>query len=201
MISVLIDRANLVTTIGLMCGVFSVIFTVNQEWELSILLMLLAVFCDVSDGIVARRFRKIKDELLSKIGVQFDSLADLIHSGIAPGLFIYYYTGQTLISTALLIIMVIACFLRLAYFNCVGLTDDGYFYGVPVFYSPMLLAVVLFLAITYSTNIILYFYAIIIPALQVSSAIRIKKFKGTGFYIFMVILISEVLFYSYHVYF
>lgn len=200
MIKLLFDKANIVTTLGLLAGLFSIIFTVLNDWELSILMMLLAITCDIFDGIVARRFRKKQDKLISEIGGQFDSLADLVHSGIAPGIFIYYYTGETILSAILLAIIVISCFLRLAYYNCVGLTDKGYFYGLPVFYSPLILAVVYIIVSFINHNILLYFYAIIVPVLHISSSLRIKKSNsGPVFYIFLTCLFIEILYYLFYI--
>jgi CDP-diacylglycerol---serine O-phosphatidyltransferase len=195
MINLLLDKANIVTTIGLISGLLGILCAVNSDWELSILFMLLAVFCDIADGVVAKKFRKKENVLLKQVGAQFDSLADLVHSGIAPGIFIYYFTGESTLSLILLLFIVICTFLRLAYFNCVGLTEEGYFYGVPVFYSPMALGFTFLLVSITSLEILIVIYALLVPTLQIMSNIRIRKFIGIGYRIFILILSIEIVYY------
>lgn len=78
---------NIITAFGLACGLF-VIFKVNMVEPgsgvfhvlyVSTLLLLVAAFADLLDGIVARAFRAE-----SEFGVMFDSLADAISFGVAP---------------------------------------------------------------------------------------------------------------------
>lgn len=198
MFRLLNDKANLITTLGLLLGSSSILFTLKSEWRLSILFMLLAVLCDVGDGIVARKYRQKKDQLLTRIGVQLDSLSDLIHSGVAPAIFIFNYTEQSFISLLLFLLIIVSCYFRLAYFNCVGLTDDGYFRGVPVFYSPMILGTIYILDLILDfSNIVFYLYALIVPILQVTTSLRIKKFsEGKGFNTFISVLIIEIILFT-----
>ena len=78
---------NIITTFGLACGLF-VIFKVDmveagtgtlQLLTVSSLLLLLAAFADLLDGMVARAFRAE-----SEFGFMFDSLADAVSFGVAP---------------------------------------------------------------------------------------------------------------------
>ena len=78
---------NIITAFGLSCGLF-VVFKVNMSepgggaYELlysSTLLLLLAGFADLLDGVVARLIRAE-----SEFGSMFDSLADAISFGVAP---------------------------------------------------------------------------------------------------------------------
>ena len=67
-----------------MCGcVASVLATLNQ-FDAAFLVVLLGVFFDLFDGLVARLFN-----VSSKLGLQLDSLADLITSGFVPGIVVY----------------------------------------------------------------------------------------------------------------
>jgi len=78
---------NIITAFGLACGLF-VIFKINmvepgesnyQILYSSSLLLLLAAFADLLDGVVARVIRAE-----SEFGFMFDSLADAVSFGIAP---------------------------------------------------------------------------------------------------------------------
>ncbi|MGB8954570.1 MAG: CDP-alcohol phosphatidyltransferase family protein [Tumebacillaceae bacterium] len=193
MIRYLMDRANMITALGMLFGMASVLFSFSARWEAAVLCMLLAVVCDVFDGMVARKTRKTHDPMLSQMGVQFDSLADLVHSGVAPAFFVYNYTGQGVLSGVLLVMIVVTVFLRLAYYNCNGLSETGYFYGLPVFYSPMILAVVYGVVAWTEAGWLVAVYAVLVSLLHVLSALRIRKLtSGVGFYVFLSCLLGEI---------
>lgn len=189
------DIANTVTLSGLCFGLLSIIYSIEMNWNLSISFMLLAVICDVFDGIIARKFRPMhRDISYQKIGFQLDTLADLIHSGVAPGIFIYMYTGQNWLSIVIMFFIVSGSYLRLAYFNTNKMTEDQCFYGLPVFYSPMILCMFLFVSLMLDSNIYLYIFAVLIPVLQTQEKLRIKKLsEGFSFYLFLFILFGELL--------
>lgn len=82
---------NIVTAIGLFCGLY-VIFRINMVEPgcstyniifLSTLIMLIAAFSDVMDGIIARSLGEA-----SAFGAAFDSLSDAVAFGIAPCLLV-----------------------------------------------------------------------------------------------------------------
>lgn len=75
---------NLLTLLNLLCGTIAVIFAVNNELEIAAYFVLLGIFFDFFDGFAARIF-KVEGEL----GKQLDSLADVVTSGVVPGIVIY----------------------------------------------------------------------------------------------------------------
>lgn len=66
---------------NLICGLFSLIMSMNGLYRFSSLFIILAATCDFFDGRVARMVR-----ITSDIGVQLDSLADLVSFGVAPAI-------------------------------------------------------------------------------------------------------------------
>ena len=75
---------NLLTLLNLLCGTIAVIFAVNNALEIAAYFVLLGIFFDFFDGFAARIF-KVEGEL----GKQLDSLADVVTSGVVPGIVIY----------------------------------------------------------------------------------------------------------------
>ena len=75
---------NLLTLLNLLCGTIAVIFAVNNELEIAAYFVLLGIFFDFFVGFAARIF-KVEGEL----GKQLDSLADVVTSGVVPGIVIY----------------------------------------------------------------------------------------------------------------
>src|SRR5262249_56601449 len=77
-------RPDPLTTAGLFAGFFSIIATLNHDYRLAAIMILVSQLCDVLDGRIARLTRSA-----SEFGVQYDSLADLIAFGVAPGILVY----------------------------------------------------------------------------------------------------------------
>jgi CDP-diacylglycerol--serine O-phosphatidyltransferase len=105
---------NITTLIGLCFGVTSIRFALSEQFELSVICIVMASVCDVLDG---RFSRLLKSESL--LGAELDSLADFLNFGIAPSLLIYISILQGNGSIGwidILTFIVLSC-LRLARFN------------------------------------------------------------------------------------
>ena len=76
---------NLLTLGNLLCGTIAVIYASQNQFELTALFVVLGIFFDFFDGFAARML-KVSGEL----GKQLDSLADMVTSGVVPGLVMYY---------------------------------------------------------------------------------------------------------------
>src|SRR5206468_598544 len=84
---------NLLTSAGLFSGFYSIICTLNAaragatRWYwLAAVMILVAQLCDALDGRLARLTRST-----SSFGIQYDSLADLVAFGVAPGILVYQW--------------------------------------------------------------------------------------------------------------
>ncbi len=75
---------NLLTLLNLLSGTIAVIFAVNGDLILAVYFVFLGIFFDFFDGFLAR-ILDVQDEL----GKQLDSLADVVTSGVVPGIVIY----------------------------------------------------------------------------------------------------------------
>ncbi|MFP4039568.1 MAG: CDP-diacylglycerol--serine O-phosphatidyltransferase [Desulfosudaceae bacterium] len=121
---------NIFTTLNLFCGFSAVIASIEGSFTKAALLILAAMVFDTLDGKVARATRTT-----SRFGVEYDSLADLISFGLAPGLMMYLWILQPLGKFGWIAAMVfLACgALRLARFNThVDTSDNNYFTGLPI---------------------------------------------------------------------
>lgn len=77
---------NLFTTGGLFSGFYAVIATLNGEFQLAAIMILVAHVFDGLDGRIARLTRTT-----SRFGVEYDSLSDLVAFGVAPGILLYQW--------------------------------------------------------------------------------------------------------------
>jgi CDP-diacylglycerol--serine O-phosphatidyltransferase len=75
---------NYITLGNLLSGTVAVIFAVEGNYEIAALFVCIGIIFDFFDGFVARLL-KVSGEL----GKQLDSLADMITSGVVPGLIMY----------------------------------------------------------------------------------------------------------------
>jgi CDP-diacylglycerol--serine O-phosphatidyltransferase len=75
---------NIITLLNLFCGSIAVIFAVENNLFMAAVFVVLGIIFDFFDGFTARLLH-VKSEL----GLQLDSLADMITSGIVPGLVMF----------------------------------------------------------------------------------------------------------------
>ena len=76
---------NVITLSGLCFGLSSIRFSLEADFNLAVLCILIAGICDVLDG---RLSRFLKSE--SKLGAELDSLADFLNFGIV--ILLIYFT-------------------------------------------------------------------------------------------------------------
>ena len=121
---------NLFTTGNLLSGFYALIAVFNADYVGAAIAILVATVFDSLDGRVARLTRTT-----SKFGVEYDSLADLVSFGVAPGLLIYSWalTNYGRIGWVAAFLFVACGALRLARFNVqVGTVEGRYFVGLPI---------------------------------------------------------------------
>ena len=121
---------NLFTTGGLFCGFYAIISTIKEEYLLSAIAVLVAQVFDALDGRVARMTKTS-----SHFGVEYDSLADLLSFGMAPGWLLYTWALRSLSPFGWLaaFVFVICGALRLARFNVQATGVQKYtFTGLPI---------------------------------------------------------------------
>ena len=75
---------NLFTLMNLFSGMIAVLMAVTDELLLAALFVFLGIFFDFFDGFFARKFN-VEGEL----GKQLDSLADMVTSGVVPGIIMF----------------------------------------------------------------------------------------------------------------
>lgn len=121
---------NLFTTGNLFCGFWAIISVFQEKFFYAAIAILLAAVFDILDGKVARL-----SGAMSKFGVQYDSLADLVSFGIAPALLAFSWALRPYGKFGWLAAFVfVACgALRLARFNVQSSSGETkYFKGLPI---------------------------------------------------------------------
>src|SRR5690606_14519810 len=138
---------NIITSLNILCGCVAILFAVSGDLITASFFVFLGIFFDFFDGLAARLLKA-----QSEVGLQLDSLADVITSGVAPGVVMfqlfnlsYFHQMQTLTETFSLegwnvgvnnympligLLIVIASAYRLAKFNVDTRQTTG-FIGLP----------------------------------------------------------------------
>lgn len=75
---------NIITSLNLLSGTIAVMFAANNDLVTAAIFVLLGIFFDFFDGLVARLL-----DVQSELGLQLDSLADVVTSGVVPGIVMF----------------------------------------------------------------------------------------------------------------
>jgi CDP-diacylglycerol---serine O-phosphatidyltransferase len=121
---------NLFTTAGLFLGVYAIIASSRGDFLTAAVCIVVAHVCDGLDGRIARW-----THTESQFGVEYDSLADLVAFGVAPGILAYRWALEPWGTWGWLAAsLFVACgALRLARFNVqAAIVEKRSFVGLPI---------------------------------------------------------------------
>ncbi|MBF0224784.1 MAG: CDP-diacylglycerol--serine O-phosphatidyltransferase [Desulfobacterales bacterium] len=171
---------NIFTSLNIFCGFYSVISSIDGKYFHAAIAILLAVLFDILDGKIARA-----TNTTSRFGVEYDSLADLISFGLAPGLMMYLWALKPLGKFGWLVaFLFMACgALRLARFNTmVGTISSEYFTGLPIPAGAGMIATAFLFChrINFEDNIspLLIFIMVFILSILMVSTVKYYSFKN-----------------------
>ena len=125
---------NFITLMNLFCGCIAVAFVGNNKFEMAFYFVCFGIFLDFFDGFFARLFK-----VSGPLGLQLDSLADMVTSGLVPGFVMFKMMQESSVSMFegysqyfpyLGFIITLGSCLRLAKFNIDTRQTDS-FIGLP----------------------------------------------------------------------
>ena len=124
---------NILTLAGVCLGISSIKFSIDGNFSLAVVLILLAAILDALDGRIARLIKGT-----SEFGKELDSLTDFVSFGIAPVFILYFWELQDYgkLGWAITLIYSVCCVLRLARFNLTKIDEmeswkNNFFEGIP----------------------------------------------------------------------
>ena len=172
------DYTVILTYLSILSGTTGIILCLNGIGHpyLGMFFLLFSGLCDTFDGKVART-KKNRTEKMKKFGIQIDSLSDLIAFGVLP-----------------------ACIgIALAYFNVMeeeGENKDEkgekIYMGLPVTSAALIFPAVLLVHILVRADLtLLYFGVMIVTGLLFICKFHIKKPKGKGIAVLVLLGILE----------
>lgn len=117
---------NTITLCNLLCGCGAVVFAFLGDFHSAFWAVVLGVVFDFADGLAARLFKAY-----SPLGLQLDSLADMVTSGVAPSAVLFVALGGVAQPWAWGVwVLAMGAALRLAKFN-IDTEQSSEFRGLP----------------------------------------------------------------------
>ena len=170
---------NLLTTAGLFAGFYAVIAAMNSAFDGAAIAILVATIADGLDGRVARL-----TGTESHFGSNYDSMADMVSFGVAPGLILYAWSLTYLGKLGWLIAFwyTAATALRLARFNTQvhPLESKQYSQGLTCTASAATIASALWLSTSYKVT----GHTLAIPMAVFTTIIACLMISNCRYYLF-----------------
>ena len=127
--------SDIISLLNMSSGFLAIISSINNDFRLAAILMIIAIMFDSADGWVARKINR-QDDL--GFGKNIDSLSDVVSFGVAPATFLYCCINTTpgifqIIVILVSLLIVICGVLRLTRYNVIaGKIDTQDFIGFPI---------------------------------------------------------------------
>lgn len=178
------ELPNICSLTGLFCALFGIYFAIQGNFYAAIIAILWAVLFDWYDGIIARKIKgRTKEQ--GELGIQLDSIIDMVSFGVFPAIVLLSYGHYSLWFMPGAFVVVAATAIRLSYFNVYGLMDSQTYKGLAMDNNALILAFVFLFEIFFTQatfSIIIYVVLMILAALNLSS-ISIHKFGAKWVYL------------------
>lgn len=170
--------ANILTSLSLLCGFASILFSLEGHFTFAAWAILVSVLLDGLDGQVARM-----NASASEFGKELDSLVDVVAFGIAPSLLGYIFICRTfhVWATIALFGYLLSSVMRLAKYNITPKEKmRNYFYGLPTTISGGVIASFILLYRKYARlpPSLIFFVLVILLAFLMVSRIRYLNLDG-----------------------
>ena len=172
---------NGLTSMNLVFGMCSILFTFHGELEKAAICILLALVADGLDGRSARALH-----VSSEIGKEMDSLCDLVSFGAAPAFLAYSLQLENfgVLGWVAAIFFAVCGMGRLARFNVNTTVVHGYFMGLAIPAGGCLIATstLLFQATGFELGQLSYAYPVLVMVVGylMVSTVHYPDFKGDG---------------------
>ena len=197
MFIVSLKKSVIITYIGVIFGVFAMVFAftkmafVEEEYiRYSLICLIFAGICDMFDGKIARMCKRTDQE--KEFGIQIDSLADTVNFVVLPVVIMLALGVVSPLATIVYILFIGCGISRLALFNCNADADGPvkFYNGLPVTSVAIIYPLLGLLHGRISDYIFnnVYLAATAIIAFLFIANIKIPKMKHFSWYIILPII-------------
>jgi CDP-diacylglycerol--serine O-phosphatidyltransferase len=135
------DRANAISLLGLAAGVVGIVLSARGLLPWAVVALVVSGFCDGFDGMVARKLQRTDEQ--KRFGAHLDTIVDGCVFGMAPIGLLHAAGLRSPPEVAILVFFACCAAWRLAYFDTIGLADEGggrrYYTGLPTTFTSIVL--------------------------------------------------------------
>ena len=163
----LMKIADIFTVGNLCCGVLSIFLAMDGLFDLSALLLFLAVVFDVLDGKIAGLMNQ-----KNLFGKQLDSMSDLVSFGVAPALLFYSLSSPGILGIIVALFFVACGMLRLARYN---ISEEAGFEGVPITVNGVLFPLLFLLFSSFPESLNYWPIIFLIQSVLMISTFKISR--------------------------
>lgn len=191
------DLPNICSLTGLLSSLMGIYLSIMGKYNYALIAVLWSVIFDWADGIIARSL-KGRTDYHRTIGVQLDSLIDIVSFGIFPAIFLLSYGKYNTIFLPGVFLMVAGAAIRLSYFNVFGMIDKDTYRGLALDNNVIILSFVFIFERLFSYqvfSIIIYVVMLLLLVLNLAP-IRTHKFGAKWFYILIVYTVLISIYYA-----
>jgi len=170
------DLPNLCSLAGLFSAVLAIYFAILNIFPAAMIGMILSVFFDWSDGIIARRMKK-RTNIQQLFGGQLDTLIDIVSFGVCPAVLLLSYSNFNPWFLPGAFCIVAAGVLRLSYFNVFNSSSESTYQGLPIDTNGIILALLFIFDGFISSSVFIILLYIVILTLAILNVAPIKTPK------------------------
>jgi CDP-diacylglycerol--serine O-phosphatidyltransferase len=163
----LMKVADIFTVGNLCCGIVSILLAQQGFFDLSALLLFLAVVFDVLDGKIAGLLHQ-----KNSFGKQIDSMSDLVSFGVAPALLFYSLHTPGTLGVLVVLFFVVCGMLRLARYN---ISEGSDFEGVPITVNGVLFPLLFLFFGSFPQSLDYWPLVFLIQGFLMISAIKVSR--------------------------
>lgn len=187
------NRTVILTYVGIFFSIIGMGFVIHADAESAMSCLILAGICDLFDGQIARRIKRIEEEKL--FGIELDSVADVVNFIAFPVVLLYVTVSSWLLVSLAGTFFAICGTARLAFFNMGAKESMGeisFYRGLPVTYTALILPLVYLLKYAISLNVFDIIFMVCylsIGVFQITD-IRVSKPKRWAYPFFVVLAVG-----------
>lgn len=171
-------KCDWVTMTGTSSAILGIILASEGKTMYAVFCLIFSAICDAFDGVVARRFKSLKD--YEVYGVELDSLSDAIAFGVLPMMIVRNLSVHNIYTILVSIFFCLTGVIRLAYFNMLSTTrrsDGKQFIGLPITCSAIIIPLVYFITFIIGKEYreIIFPITLLVTGILYISPFRLKK--------------------------
>ncbi len=177
------DPANVITQVGLVLGTFAIYAALRNNFELAVLLLVVAFVADYVDGPVARRTEN-RPAKTGELGGILDSVADVICHSVVPALILLTYGGLDLYLLPVAAFFIVAGVARMVRNTVDGGFSETTYRGLSSDNNIVIVAMVFLIEPLISGAVFANTLAVVlvVTGLLNLSTIPVPKVTGRGYY-------------------